>query len=99
MKGSSAPATVASLPPDDFRQNSLGVTPFGDNVTVVSMRGENIIVRGQRRADTDTGCFLPDVNVKVAANETFVDLVEADDMLFSAPNHEHFAQNPEPLFR
>jgi hypothetical protein len=92
MKGSSAATAVASFSSDDLRQNSLRVASFGDHMAVVAMRRENIIVGAQGGTDTDAGCLLSDVNVKMATNQAFVIFVEADDMFFSPPDHEHLAQ-------
>jgi hypothetical protein len=57
------------------------------------MGGENIILRRQGRADRDAGALLPDINVKMAANEPFIVVIEPNDMLFGAPDHQHFAQD------
>src|SRR5262245_29921384 len=67
-------------------------------MAMISVRAENIVPRRQRFADGNPGGLLSDVNVKVAADETLVLLVETDNVLLGAPDHQHLAQDAELLF-
>ena len=91
MKCPRAPAAVAGFSPDDLGQNFFRVAAFSDDVAMISVRAKDIIRRSQGCTDGNTGRFLPDVNVEMTTNQVLVVLVEADDMLFGAPDHEHLA--------
>src|SRR5262245_50863736 len=67
-------------------------------MAVISVRAENIVSRRQGFADGNTRGLLSDVNVKVAADETLVLLVETDDVLLGTPDHQHLAQDAKLLF-
>jgi hypothetical protein len=57
--------------------------------------GENVVVAIQCVANGHAGSFLADINVKVAANQTLVFVMEADAMFLGTANHQHPAQNGE----
>ena len=97
VERAAAAEAVAGLASDDFRQHLAGVAALGDDVAVVPVGAEEVVLRRQRRADADAGGLLPDVDVKVAADESLVLFVEPDDVLFRTPDHEHLPQQVEPL--
>src|SRR5262245_19040220 len=98
VKGPGPPAAVPGFAPDNLGQHFPRIAAFGDDMAVISVRAENIVPRRQGFADGNTRGLLSDVNVKVAADETFVLLVETDDVLLGTPYHQHLAQDAKLLF-
>jgi hypothetical protein len=98
VKSPRPPAAVAGFPPDNFGQDFPRITALGDDVTVISMRAKILILRRQGFADGDSGALLADVNVKVATDQPLVFVIETDDVLLGAPDHQHLAQDAELLF-
>src|SRR5262245_10947932 len=95
VKRPGAPQAIAGAAADDFRQDLPGIAAFGDHMAVVAVSAKDVIVSSQRFADRNAGGFLSDIDMKVTANETLVVFVEANDVLFGAPDHQHLAQNAE----
>src|SRR5262249_58178549 len=98
VKGPGAPATVTGVAADNLGQHLPRFTAIGDDMAVISVRAENIVPRRQGLADGNTRGLLSDINVKVAADETLVLLVETDDVLLGTSDHQHLAQDAKLLF-
>ena len=98
VKRPGAALAVAGGAADDLGQDFLGVAALGDDMAVVAMGGEDIIVFIEPVANRNAGGFLADVNMKMAAHQAGVFVVEADAMFFGAPDHQHLAQDSELLF-
>jgi hypothetical protein len=63
---------------------------------MLTIRGEDIVVRSERVEGTDGDRFLPDVQVTEAADEALgIGLARA---LFEPPREEHVAQHAVVLF-
>jgi hypothetical protein len=60
-------------------------------MAVVAVRREDIVIGVERLAYRHAGGFLPDVDMKVAAQEPVVFFMEADAVLLDAPDHQHLA--------
>ncbi len=53
----------ASLSPIDLRHEKLGITPFGEKMSVTAVVGGNPVVVPKLAADTDAHRFLSDVEM------------------------------------
>jgi hypothetical protein len=98
VKGPRATAAVAGFAPDDLSQDFPRIPPFSDDMTMITVRAENIILSRQSFADGNASSLLYDVNVEVATDEPLVIFVETDDVFLGTPDHEHLAQNAKLLF-
>ena len=87
MKRSALTFVQSVGPPQDFREQPFRFGAAREQVAVVSVRGEEIIIRAEARNGRDAGGLLADVKVVVAAEHALI--VQRHQTLFEVADHEH----------
>jgi hypothetical protein len=78
---------IAIRATQDFSKEPLRIGASGEQVAVVSMRGEEIIARPQAGNRRHTRRLLPDIEVIVAAKDVLI--MQRYQALFEVANDKH----------
>lgn len=92
VERATAALVVAVDAADYLREHLCRLATSGDDVAVITVRGENVVIAAQCVARAHSGRFLTDVDMVVAADEAGLLSGEVNYLLFGAADQEHALQ-------
>jgi hypothetical protein len=87
MHGTASPFAVASLSSKDLGHHPLGLSTFGNIVTMAAVSASNQIIRPECHANANARCLLTDVRMHRTFHLTSLEKVHGSELKLPDPCH------------